>query len=727
MQPFTGALARADLKPQKESIAVGESAYRAVLDDGRGRVIERGPDGERWHDMVYALGGKNVYYFLTPMERGRLQILPVAFDVREGQWFDTAASAVRHFQEAGDEPLDWREWAYTFNTACYGCHVSQIAPNYDLETDTYSTTWTEPGINCETCHGSAAEHVRVCREAGEGERPGDLKIIRTKEFDAVQTNNLCASCHAKGVPLSIDFVPGDRFFDHFDLVTLENPDYYPDGRDLGENYTQTSWLLSPCSASGTLDCLHCHTSSGRFRHRDDPDRSCLPCHEEHVQDPEHHTHHPEKSTGSRCISCHMPETSFARMRRHDHSMRSPTPSVTIAFKSPNACNLCHGDQDAHWSERWVREWYGKDYQTAVLHNAGLIEAARQRDWSRLPKMLDDLGSVEGHEVFATSLIRLLRSCEDGRKWPALVRALEDPSPLVRGSAAEALGDRLTPESIAALVRAAADDFRLVRIRAAAGLAAVPAQMLAPRRRETVQRAMAEFEAAMRSRPDDAFSHYNLGNFHLARREPAQAVASFETAIRLRPELVPPLVNAAHAHNLQGKRDLAETSLRRALEIEPESAAASFNLGLLLGEQGRRREAIEALRAALAADPELAPAAYNLGVLLAETDIDDATQWCRRAAQLRPQEPKYAYTAAFYEHQKGDREAAIASLQRLTRTHPGYADAYRLLGAIHQTSGTVGAALAVYREAAEAEALPEQVRREFLARMRALSVSPPSAK
>jgi tetratricopeptide (TPR) repeat protein len=727
MQPFTGALARTYLKPQPQSITVGESAYRVVLDGGRGRLVERGPEGERWHEIVYALGGKNVYYFLTPMERGRLQILPVAFDVREGRWFDTAASAVRHFQEMTDEPLDWREWAYTFNTACYGCHVSQIEPNYDLETDTYRTTWTEPGINCETCHGPAAEHVRACRAVGEGERPEDLRIIRTKEFDVTQINNLCASCHAKGSPLSVDFVPGGRFFDHFDLVTLEDPDYYPDGRDLGENYTQTSWLLSPCAASGTLDCLHCHTSSGRYRHGGDPDHSCLPCHQEHVQHPEQHTHHKEESSGSRCISCHMPETSFARMRRHDHSMRSPTPAATIAFESPNACNLCHRDQDAQWSERWVRKWYGKDYQAPILHTAALIEAARQRDWSRLQEMLEYLGSDERHEIFANSLISLLRSCDDDRKWPALIRALEDLSPLVRGSAAEALGDRLTPESIAALVRASADEYRLVRIRVAAALAAVPAGMYTPRQRETVQRAVAEFEAAMRGRPDDPFSHYNLGNFHLARRELAKAVASFETAIRLRPEFVPPLVNAALAYSLQERYDRAETSLRQALEIEPGSAAASFNLGLLLGEQGRRRDAIEALRAALAVDPELAAAAYNLGVLLAETDIDDAIHWCRRAEQLRPREPKYTYTLAFYEHQKGDHEAAIASLKRLIERHPGYADAYRLLGAIHEARGKSSEAFAVYREASETEELTEQDRREFSARMLALSVPPPSAE
>ena len=39
--------------------------------------------------MVQAMGGKNVYYFLTPLEKGRLQVLPVAYDVRQKEWFNT--------------------------------------------------------------------------------------------------------------------------------------------------------------------------------------------------------------------------------------------------------------------------------------------------------------------------------------------------------------------------------------------------------------------------------------------------------------------------------------------------------------------------------------------------------------------------------------------------------------------------------------------------------------
>jgi tetratricopeptide (TPR) repeat protein len=715
MQSFSPELARERLIPHADPLTVDDATYRAVFDGSGGRVVERTAARENIYPITHALGGKNVYYFLTELERGRLQVLPMAFDVNAREWFDTTASAMRHFSDASDEPLHWRHPAYTFNTSCHGCHISQLSTNYDLETDTYRTTWTEPGINCETCHGPGEEHIRVCREAPDGQPPEDLKIIRTSDFDEQQSNDLCASCHAKARPLSTGFRPGDRFFDHFDLVALEHQDFFPDGRDLGENYTHTSWMLSPCLRSGELDCMHCHTSSGRFRQSDAPNQACIPCHEAKAADPAAHSHHEPESEGSLCISCHMPATWFARMERHDHSMRPPTPGATQAFGSPNACNICHENEDASWADEHVREWRGPAYRERHLRPAELVDAARREDWTRLPEMLAYVMEDGHHEVYAASLIRLLRSCDDDARLSAFLQAMVDRSPLVRGSAAEGLGDRLTPESVRVLVDATRDEYRLVRVRAAAALAQVDPSALDADARASVERATAEWVESMRARPDDAHSHYNLGNFHLNRGAPRLAAAEYRTAVRLRPDLVPPLVNLAHALAAIEDPRGAEDALRRALELEPDEAAAHFNLGLLLGAQGRLEEAAKAHRAALEADPDLAAAAYNLGVILARDDVEEGLDWCRRAAALRPEEPKYAYTVAFYLDESGDGDGAAALLESLIETHPGYGDAWAMLGSIYERLGRIDDARALYRTAAENDRLPPGLRRQFAAR------------
>ena len=684
MQPYSETLATEKLTPQKDDLSVSGFRYRAEIGGGQGHVLETGPDGAvRRYPVVHALGGKNVFYFLTPLERGRLQTLPVAYDVRKKEWFDTALSGIRHFpgRQGNEEPVGWREWPYTFNTACYGCHVSQLSTNYDLGTDTYRTAWGEPGINCETCHGPSAEHNSVARATPKGQSLPDLKLISTKTMTTEQRNHLCVSCHAKTTsPLTPSYPPGEKFFDHFNLVALESSDYYPDGRDLGENYTYTSWLMSPCAKAGKLDCMHCHTSSGRYRFRNEEDanNACLPCHQERVNNAPVHTRHGEKSPGNRCVSCHMPMTSFARMNRSDHSMLPPTPAVTPAYQSPNACNLCHSDKDAAWADRKVREWHPRDYQARVLYRASLVDAARKRDWGKLEEMLQYIESRDRDEVFAASLIRLLEPSSAPRIVQALVRAAGDPSPLVRAAAIEALGTSRSREGLPTIAAACGDEYRLVRLSAAAALASYPGLKAAGDYADKVAKAGEEYLASLQVWPDQWTSHYNLGNYHLSRDQIEEAKAAYERALRIEPRSTMTMVNASLALVRKGDGEKAEALLRRAIEIAPDNAAAHFNLGLLEAERNEAGKAEESLRAALKFDPQMAQAAYNLCVLIAGNRPREAVGFCREANRLRPDDPKYAYTLAYYLYQTGEIQEALACLRALVDRYPDHRDARTLL-------------------------------------------------
>jgi len=723
MQPYTFEFAQANLTAADGTVKIGKHEYVPCIGREEGWILERGPDGEKRHQIAHVMGGKNVYYFLTPMERGRLQTLPVAYDVRTKKWFDTAASGVRHFPSAAaDVPVHWTDPMFTFNTSCHGCHVSQLSTNYDLKTDTYHTTWAEPGINCEACHGPAQEHVRVCQAAPKGQVPQDLKVVSTKPFTAEQINSMCGSCHAKLSPVSASFKPGDRFFDRFDLTTLEHPDFYPDGRDLGENYTMTSWRMSPCVKSGKLDCMHCHTSSGRYRFKDaeQPNAACLPCHQEKVDNATAHTHHKADSTGNRCIACHMPMTDFARMTRSDHSMRPPAPAATLKFKSPNACNLCHKDKDPMWADQQVRQWHKEDYQKPVLERAVLVDAARRGDWRRLGDILAYIGSKDRDEIFAASLIRLLHGCEAPAKWPVVIKALqEDSAPLVRAAAAQTLEGYAAPESLRALAQATADGYLLVRVRAASALAVIPIEQLPDERQEAVRHATAQLLEALHARPDDYASQYNLGNFHLQRGDQEQALASFQNAIKLRPDFVPPYVNVAFVYNAKGENDKAEASFRRAIALEPNNPVVHLNLGMLLGEMKRPAEAEQAFRESLQLDPNSAVAAYNLGVMLASDRPFESLRWCQRAYNLHPEEGKYGYTYAFYLQQRRETAKAVKILQEMVRRNVPYAEAYALLGEIHLQRGEVDQAAAVYRSAWSNGSLTQSERDGFRAMIRRL--------
>lgn len=99
MQPFSAELART-LAPQPTPIAIGDDAF--TFRDGA--LHQRRTN--RSLPLTYALGGKNVYYFLTPLDRGRLQVAPLAFDVEKKRWYDVAASGVRPPRGLRDAPLD---------------------------------------------------------------------------------------------------------------------------------------------------------------------------------------------------------------------------------------------------------------------------------------------------------------------------------------------------------------------------------------------------------------------------------------------------------------------------------------------------------------------------------------------------------------------------------------------------------------------------------------------
>lgn len=111
MQPYTEELAQEKLTPQQEDVVVGAFRYRAEIGPGQGWILETGPESPKKYPIVHALGGKNVFYFLTPRERGRLQTLPLAYDVNRKEWLDMAGSGVRHFpgDQRPDDPIQWKE------------------------------------------------------------------------------------------------------------------------------------------------------------------------------------------------------------------------------------------------------------------------------------------------------------------------------------------------------------------------------------------------------------------------------------------------------------------------------------------------------------------------------------------------------------------------------------------------------------------------------------------
>ena len=643
LQPWSAELA-ADLPANTEPIEVEGKRYQAFITPERGWVTE---DGTNEYDIVYTLGGKNYYNLLTLLPDGRLQVLPIFYDVRNRIWENTTMSMLRHFDDGRvDVPLSWRDPMLTFNAACFSCHVSQIDSNYDPDTDTYATTWNEPGISCESCHGPCSEHIRVCKAAPTNAPPKDLKIISWKTMTVQQQNDSCSGCHAKAAPISAGYETGENYWDHYDLTTFENADYYSDGRDFGENYTLGSWMLSPCVQSGQLSCTHCHTSSGRFKQKDDPSASCLPCHQQRVENIKAHSHH-EKLT---CVACHMPMNPFGGMNQSDHSMRPPMPNLSIAVGSRNACVMCHADKDNAWALENIKKWHPEfEKDTAPeMQRALLVQGLRDGKWETLPAALAYITDSESDPLFVTTLIRLLPPDGDPRQHTILRDLLSNAtSPLVRSAAATALDADNNPDDRPALFAALTDETRLVRIRAAERLIALPDSDIPKEYRKALDAASKEMWISLNLRQDHWSSPYNAGNILMRQNRIKEAAAKYDRAHELRNDIPQPLINSAMAFVQLGKLDEAETRLIQATQLPEPSAEAHFNLGLLYAEQNKMDQAEQALRICLKIQPQNAQAAYNLAVMLAGKNIPETFRLLQQAIAADPYNPRYVQTLAYY--------------------------------------------------------------------------------
>jgi Flp pilus assembly protein TadD len=239
-----------------------------------------------------------------------------------------------------------------------------------------------------------------------------------------------------------------------------------------------------------------------------------------------------------------------------------------------------------------------------------------------------------------------------------------------------------------------DPVRAIRAEAAARLAGPPALLLGEPQRRAHAAALDEYVAAQRYMSDLPSGPYNLGNLYTALSRPAEAEAQYRRALQIDDQLFMAKANLAMLLASGGRLEEAEKLLREAHAAQPRQASLAFNLGLLLAEAGRRGEAEKALREALSADPTMAAAAFNLAVLVAEQRLPEALALAKRAATLRPEQPRYAWTLAFYQTRSGDQRAAEATLEALLSSHPDHADALGLLVEVYLRQGKLAEARAL---------------------------------
>jgi formate-dependent nitrite reductase cytochrome c552 subunit len=85
---------------------------------------------------------------------------------------------------------------------------------------------------------------------------------------------------------------------------------------------------------------------------------CTKCHGPNESGLTTHTGHRADSSGSLCMNCHMPYTTYGLLKTiRSHQISNPSVQSTLATGRPNACNLCHLDKTLAWAAEYLEQWY----------------------------------------------------------------------------------------------------------------------------------------------------------------------------------------------------------------------------------------------------------------------------------------------------------------------------------------------------------------------------------
>ena len=682
--------------------------------EGRYFVRTDGPDGKMADFAVEKVFGVfPLQQYLVALPGGRLQALGVAWDSRskgEGgqRWFHLyPGESVDH-----RDVLHWTKLSQNWNTQCAECHSTNLRKGYAWPADRFVTTYSEMDVSCEACHGPGSRHVTWAKANRERARKqGDPGLIvrfterrsRTWEMDVARgiakpTKFLdtrfevetCARCHARRGLLTEEYTAGRLLAQTHRPALLDDGLYYADGQMKDEVYNYGSFLQSRMYAAG-VTCSDCHDAHDQ-KVKVGRDDVCSSCHQPERFGARAHHFHKEKGKGASCVACHMrTETYMVVDARHDHSLRVPRPDLTVKLgrdTAPNACNDCHKDRSPQWAATWVRKWYPQGRQTTP-HYGEAIQAGRTYGVGAEQALLAVVRDPRQPAIVRGTAASLLGPYLSPESLPALQKAAADPDPLVRLGAATVLEALPAGERTRIGVALLWDPVRSVRVEAASAFADVPDAELATEQRAALDRALDDFFLAQRSNAERPESHVNLGIVYAKRGQPAEAQRAYEAALRLAPYFVPAYVNLADLMRAGGRDDEGERLLRRALGVDPKNATVHHALGLLLVRRGQAADA----RAELA-----------------------------RAAELAPQDPGFVYANAIALHSAGRVDDALAALREGQKRSPGARALLVALVTINRERGEVKEA----RRWAErlAEAAPFDPAAQALARE--LEAAPPGA-
>ena len=268
-------------------------------------------------------------------DQNKLFQLPISYFTSVNQWSNSPGFSNRIVFK---RPITSR---------CLECHSTYFekTSKEGIEPEDFSKKNIVYGVDCERCHGPAAQHVDF-HQKNPNEKKGQF-IINLNSFTRKQKLESCRVCHGGKIPKtkpSFSFQAGDNLSDYFAIDTIAK-----DVADIDVHGNQYGMMIaSKCFKMSEMTCGTCHSphenETGKvttFSQR------CMNCHNEEHNNFCKAKDKVGKNIVKNCIDCHMPELpsksvmvllqgestpTFASMRAHFISVY---PDETKKFLAAN--------------------------------------------------------------------------------------------------------------------------------------------------------------------------------------------------------------------------------------------------------------------------------------------------------------------------------------------------------------------------------------------------------
>lgn len=586
---------------------------------------------EKDYKISFTFGVTPLQQYLIDFEKGRKQVLRVTWDSLKNKWFH---------QYTGDkiDPHDWMHWtesSQNWNTMCAECHSTNLKKNYNVEDDSFHTTYSVINVSCESCHGPGERHISWAKKIHkEGET--DMKTFILKGNNQLSQMNMCAPCHSRRSRIVENAVPNETYENQYIVENLTTNFYFADGQIKEEDYEYGSFLQSKMYHNN-VKCTDCHNPHSLKLKKQGNDL-CLQCHKPSYDSPAHHSHQPNTES-SLCVNCHMTGKYYmGNDFRRDHSFRIPRPDQSVVYNTPNACTGCHKDKSNQWAADFIVKKYGKNRQKhfsdfLLLSNKAYVSAEERK------QLLSFINDQSFPAIARSTVIRNLNASNDDYSF--IIKSLDDPSSIVRFRATEKFQNTANEGRIKIASNGIGDSMRSVRIAALQLLRGIDKSELSSINQIQLSNASDEFLQMLLANADFSTGRVQLADYYLQNNQADNAIKQYNKALKMDKLLFNIYPNLATSYNLQGKNTEALSTLNDWIKLQPKSGQAYYLRALLLFEMKQSDKAIIDLKKALEYDSGNTRISYNLATYYYQNrDFNKAETYIKKALQIEPNNAEY---------------------------------------------------------------------------------------